>query len=215
MTRHSPAGLLTLVQWLSPAFPTGGYAYSHGLEQVVTDGTVRDGDGLSRWLGDVLRHGAGRQDAILLACALRPDADHDHLAAVARALAPSSERLSETAEQGAAFARAVAAVTGRPMPARPLPVALGEAATPLDLPPAQVIGLYLHAFTSNLVSAAVRFVPLGQNDGQSVLAGLHPQIGALAEEAASLGLDDIWSGALGADLAAMRHETMDVRIFKT
>ena len=30
--------LLTLVQWLSPAFPTGAFAYSHGLEQAVASG---------------------------------------------------------------------------------------------------------------------------------------------------------------------------------
>jgi urease accessory protein len=215
MTQPPAAGLLTLVQWLSPAFPTGGFAYSHGLEQVVTDGIVRDGTGLGRWLGDVLRHGAGRQDAILLSAALRRDADHGRLAAMACALAPSAERLSETCEQGAAFARTVSAVTGRALPPRPLPVALGEAASPLGLPAEQVIGLYLHAFASNLVSAAVRFVPLGQNDGQSVLAALHPRIAALAAEAVELDLCDLTSAALGADLAAMRHETMEVRIFKT
>mgnify|MGYP000435018571 CR=1 FL=1 len=207
--------LLSLVQWLSPAFPTGGFAYSHGLEQVVTDGTVRDGASLTQWLGDILRHGAGRQDAILLACALRDGADHDALAAHARALAGSAERLSETMEQGAAMARAVAAVTGRTLPPRPLPVALGEAAAPLGLPAEQVVGLYLHAFASNLVSAAVRFVPLGQNEGQAVLSALHPVVAALAAEAVALGVDDITSATIGAEIAAMRHEMMDVRIFKT
>ncbi|MEY4982903.1 MAG: hypothetical protein RIR62_1169 [Pseudomonadota bacterium] len=209
------AALLTLVQWLSPAFPTGGFAYSHGLEQVVTDGIVKDGAGLARWLGDILRHGAGRQDAILLAAALRDGADHGALDAYARALAPSAERLSETLEQGAALARAVSAVTGRPLPPRALPVALGQAAYPLGLPVADVVALYLHGFASNLTSAAVRFVPLGQNEGQAVLAGLHPLIAALAEQAATLGLEDIASATVGADIAAMRHETMDVRIFKT
>lgn len=209
------SGLLTLVQWLSPAFPTGGFAYSHGMEQVIADGTIGSGADLERWLGGVLRHGAGRQDAILLALSLREGADHAALAAYARALAASSERLSETCEQGAALARAVAAVTGRAVAAGPLPVVLGQAAAGLGLPVAQVVGLYLHAFTSNLVSAAVRFVPLGQNEGQAVLAALHAPIEALAAEAAVAGLDDIASAAFAADLAAMRHETMDVRIFKT
>ena len=93
--------------------------------------------------------------------------------------------------------------------------ALGVAAAPLGLPPAQVIALYLHAFASNLTSAAVRFVPLGQNAGQQALSALHPLIEALAAECATATTDDITSAALAADLAAMRHETMDVRIFKT
>lgn len=209
------SGLLTLVQWLSPAFPTGGYAFSHGMEQVIADGTIRSGADLGAWLGAVLRHGAGRQDAVLLACALAPDADHAALAAYGRALAASAERLSETCAQGAALARAVSAVTGHEIADGPLPVVLGQAAAGLGLERAQVIGLYLHAFASNLVSAAVRFVPLGQNEGQRVLADLHGLIETLARQAAAATLGDISSAAFGADLAAMRHETMDVRIFKT
>lgn len=208
-------GLLSLVQWLSPAFPTGGYAYSHGLEQVIHDGAVKSGADLIAWLAAILRHGAGRQDAILLACALRDGANAETLAELAHALAPSAERWRETMEQGAALSRAVSAVTGRDIPALPLPVALGVAAAPLGLPPAQVIALYLHAFASNLTSAAVRFVPLGQNAGQQALSALHPLIEALAAECATATTDDITSAALAADLAAMRHETMDVRIFKT
>jgi urease accessory protein len=209
------AALMTLVQWLSPAFPTGGFAYSHGMEQVIHDGAIRSGAELERWLADVLRFGAGRQDALLLSAALEPGADHGALAALAVALQPSAERLRETTEQGAAFARAVGAVTGVAAEARPLPVAVGAAAQGLGLPKAQVIALYLHAFASNLVSAAVRFVPLGQNEGQVALAALHPVIGTLAETAAAQGIEDIESAALGADLAALRHEGMDVRIFKT
>ncbi|OYU18821.1 MAG: urease accessory protein UreF [Rhodobacteraceae bacterium PARR1] len=208
-------GLLSLVQWLSPAFPTGGYAYSHGLEQVIHDGLVRSGADLTAWLSAILRHGAGRQDAILLACALREGADAEALADLAHALAPSAERWRETMEQGAALAKAVSAVTCRDIPALPFPVALGVAAAPLGLPPAQVIALYLHAFASNLTSAAVRFVPLGQNAGQQALSALHPLIEALAADCAMATTDDITSAALAADLAAMRHETMDVRIFKT
>lgn len=206
--------LLSLVQWLSPAFPTGGFAYSHGLEQVVSDGDIRSGADLVAWLGDVLAHGAGWQDAVLLAHTLKAG-DDAALAELALALQPSAERLRETMEQGTALARTVAALTGRDLPPAPLPVALGMAARPLGLPPEQVIALYLHSFAANLVSAAIRFVPLGQTDGQGALAALHGLIGDLAGRAALADLDDIGTATLGADLAAMRHETLDVRIFKT
>lgn len=209
------AALMTLVQWLSPAFPTGAFAYSHGMEQVIADGGIRSGAELEVWLSDVLRFGAGKQDAVLLSAALESGADHDELAAFCVALQPSAERLREVAEQGAAFARTVAAMTGTMVVERPLPVAVGAAAAGLGLPTQQVIALYLHAFASNLVSVAVRFVPLGQNDGQAALSRLHPLLAQLAEEAAGLGVDSIASAALGADMAAMRHEGMDVRIFKT
>lgn len=210
---HLP--LLTLVQWLSPAFPTGGFAYSHGLEAAIAAGQVEKASQLLDWLSDVLRFGAGKQDAILLACALRDGADHGGLDDLARALQPSSERLSESLDQGTAFARTVSSLTGRDLPPRLLPIALGQAAQGMALPMTDVLALYLHSFASNLVSVGMRFMPLGQEAGQAVLRDLHPLIARLADQAAAMGLDDLGSCALGADLAAMRHETMDVRIFRT
>jgi urease accessory protein len=205
--------LLTLMQWLSPAFPTGGYAYSHGLEAVIYAGE-RSASGIGRWIEGVLRYGAGQSDAVLLACVLRGE-DAGDLDAVGRAMAGSRERLSETMEQGAAFARTVAALTGRGLPARVLPVAVGEAALGLALPLEEVVAVYLHAFAANLVACATRFAPLGQTEGQRLLAGLHPVIGEVAAWAATAGVDQIGTSALAADLAAMRHEELDVRIFKT
>lgn len=211
----SGAGLLALVQWLSPAFPTGAYAYSHGLEFEIAAGRVASAADLSAWLAQVLTYGAGLQDAVLLSNALSSDADHDALSLLARALAPSAERLQETMEQGTAFARTTSALTRCDLVSRPMPVAVGQAAQRLGLPKEQVVALYLHAFAANLVSAAVRFVPLGQTEGQAVLAGLHLLIRSLADQAVNATLDDITTSTLRADLAAMGHETMTTRIFRT
>jgi urease accessory protein len=209
------AALLCLTQWLSPAFPAGSYAYSHGLEWAISDGDVTTAAQLQCWIAAVLTEGAGRTDAILLAQALRPETDLADLAALAQALAASRERLVETLDQGRALGQTIAALTGRAEKAMPYPVALGAAARSLGLPVARVAALYLHAFASTLVQAGVRFVPLGQTEGQAVLAALHPVILQVAEDAACAGIDRIGSGALRSDLAAMRHETMDVRIFRT
>jgi urease accessory protein len=211
----SDADLLTLVQWLSPAFPVGGFAYSHGLEWAISAGQVGDAEWLEAWLSDILDHGSGRADAVLLTRAMDPDADLAHLAATARALAPSKERWTETHDQGRAFTEAVNALTGNNFPPMALPVAVGRAARALALSPERVAALYLHSFASNLVSAAVRFVPLGQTEGQRVLSHLHPLTLRVAREAAATPLEAIASGVPGADLAAMLHETQDVRIFRT
>ena len=207
--------LLSLVQWLSPAFPVGGYACSHGLEWAISAGDVTTAAQLQRWIGTVLTEGAGRTDAILLAQALRPETGLADLAALAQARAASRERLAETLDQGRALGQTIAALTGRGEDAMPYPVALGSAARGLGLPEKRVVALYLHAFASTLVQAGVRFVPLGQTEGQAVLAALHPVILHVAQEAACTGIDRIGSGAFRSDLAAMRHETMDVRIFRT
>lgn len=207
--------LLTLVQWLSPAFPTGAFAYSHGLERVIAGGDVTDAASLETWLRNVLHYGAGWQDAVLLTHALAAGADHAALDALARALAPSAERLQESAEQGAALARMLSGLTGRALPARMLPVAVGEAAAPLGLLAGQVAQLYLQGFAGNLCTLATRHVPLGQSEGQGVLARLLPEIEVLGSWAAVASLEDLGSSALAADLAAFQHEIMDVRIFRT
>lgn len=207
--------LMTLVQWLSPAFPVGGYAYSHGLEWAISSGLVRDAAGLRGWLADIIAHGSGRSDAVLLALALAPGADHAALAAYGRALAPAQERLTETMDQGRAFTLAINALSGADHPPAPLPVAVGRAAAGLGLPVERVVALYLHSFASSLVQGAVRFVPLGQTEGQQVLAALHPVIGQVAGWAATAGLDDLGSAGFGSDMAAMAHEGMEVRIFRS
>ena len=203
---------LSLIQWLSPAFPTGGFAYSHGLVQALVDG-ARDADAVAAWVADVLRHGGGWLDAVLLALALRGE-DAVALADQARAQAGCAERLTETLDQGRAFAATLRAL-GPAVPDAPLPVAVGLAARRLDLPPEEVIAHYLHGFAGNLVMAATRFLPLGQAQAQTAVAGLHGVIAETAARAALAGWDALETCCFGADLAAMRHETLDVRIFRT
>ncbi|MFO7757957.1 MAG: urease accessory UreF family protein [Roseovarius sp.] len=208
----SPAHL-TLVQWLSPAFPTGAFAYSHGLETEIATGTVQDAESLAGWLGNILRYGAGWQDAVLLSHALQ--GERDALDDLARALAPCAERLRESLDQGTALARTVSGITGSALPPRMVPVAVGEAAAPLNLPKTDVAALYLQGFAGNLVTVAIRHVPLGQTEGQAVLSRLMPLIHDLAARAACASLDDLGTCALAGDLAALRHETEEVRIFRT
>ena len=202
--------LLTLTQWMSPAFPLGSFAYSHGLETAISEGKVRNSSELQDWLHVVLTRGSGWTDALLLCAARRGE----NPAQLARALAGSKERLEETEAQGAAFAATLRAM-GHDIEDAPLPVALGIASQKLDLESDVIAGVYLQSFTSNLVSCAVRFVPLGQNEGQGVLAALAPAIQATAERAAAATLDDLGSSAFFSDISAMQHETQTARVFRT
>jgi urease accessory protein len=206
---------LALQHWLSPAFPTGAFAMSHGLEVAVAQGVVHDTASFAHWLHDVLHHGTGWQDGVLIAAALTPNADLYALSDLACALQPGSERLQESRQQGAAFARTVAHLTGRDLPPRPLPLAVAEAAAPLSLPVPEVIAAHLMAFATNLVTIAIRLIPLGQSAGHAVLAGLLPGLADLADRAARATLDDLGGAALAADLASMAHETLQPRLFQT
>ncbi len=213
--------LSLLLTWLSPAFPTGAYAYSHGMEWAVETGDISDQVTASAWLADVLRHGSGRTDAILLRHAHRA-ANRDALMAVqamAACVQPSVERLSETMAQGTAFALASKVWGASLLDAQPgqiaYPVALGALAAAHAVPEDDVALGLLHAFAANLVSAAVRLVPLGQTAGLRILAGLAPTIAAIAAETAHVPLDDIGGACFRSDIASMRHETQYTRLFRT
>ena len=88
---------------LSPAFPTGAFSYSHGLEWAVHAGLVQDRAELAHWLSDLLERGSLWNDAVLLAAAWRGEA----VEVLAEAMAGTSERHLEAIEQGAAFIAAV------------------------------------------------------------------------------------------------------------
>jgi urease accessory protein len=218
-TTDTPLAQLRLLAWLSPGFPTGAYAYSHGLEWVVEAGEITDGDSLRAWLVDVLAHGSGRNDAILLRHAHRAARDAaalESLAALAAAIAPGRERHAETMAQGAAFLRAASAWERPVLPeAVAYPVAVGALAGWHGIDEDLTAAAYLQAFASNLISAAVRLVPLGQTTGLQVLAAIETTILAVANDSAMATPEDIGGCAFRSDLAAMRHETQYTRLFRS
>jgi urease accessory protein len=207
--------LLRLLTWLSPAFPVGAFSYSHGLETVIRDGTVTDADMLTAWIAGLIEHGSGWTDAVLFKAAWEADAHAlAEVAELAAALAPSLERRRETLGQGEAFLIAAQAWGPPPLSgAVAYPVAVGAVAAAANVPLETALTTWLHAFAANLVSVAVRAVPLGQTDGVAVIADLEPVILAAARRAAASSLDDLGSAALLSDIAAMRHETLGVRLF--
>jgi len=198
-----------LLQGFSPGYPVGSFAYSHGLEAVISEGGITDADGLKRWLRDILRHGAGRNDAIFLVAAYQGVKDVRELAL---AYNPSAERRLETTAQGAAFWRVTQGTHEKGLT---YPVAVGYAAKAHGLPLPETVAAYLHGFCANLISAAVRFVPLGQTEGQAVLAGLFATMDAVCAEALEASLEELGGYAFRADMASMQHETLKTRIFRT
>ena len=217
------APLLKLLTWLSPAFPVGGFSYSHGLETAIADGAVRDRDSLRAWIAALIAHGSGWTDAVLLAEAWTASTTNDaprlaDAAELADAMAPSLERRRESLSQGAAFLTAARAwrPSGLVPPygdPAPYCVAVGATAAAHGVPLEATLTAWLHAFASNLTSIALRAVPLGQTDGVAVLATLEPLILKTAARAAASSLDDLGTSALMSDIASMRHETQHVWLF--
>ncbi|MCG7494882.1 urease accessory protein UreF [Thalassobius sp. Cn5-15] len=208
--------LLTLTQWLSPAYPIGAFSYSHGLEWAVEAGQVRDADSFAAWLSDILERGSGRNDVILMAAAYAAAPEElEEVDEIARAFAASRERLLETESQGAAFAKITDAIWGDMPTKLTYPVALGFAAARQDMPLTPVAAMYLHAFASNLCAAAMRLVPLGQTDGNRVLHTLAPLCERVTKTARQETLDDLGGACVLAEIASMKHETQYTRLFRT
>jgi urease accessory protein len=221
--------LLLLATWLSPAFPVGGFSYSHGLETAIADRRLRATATVEDWIEAVLTSGSGWNDAVLLAEAHRAAelADWDRLMAVAQlgsVMSPSAERHLEASSLGAAFLKAVAAGWPAARLATAIdamagmvtyPVAVGTAAGAHGLPLRPTLALFLNGFVANLVSVAVRLVPLGQTAGLKILAGLQPRMLDMAGRSATSTLDDLGSAAMLSDIASMRHETLYSRVFRS
>ncbi|MEO0917879.1 MAG: urease accessory protein UreF [Pseudomonadota bacterium] len=206
--------ILTLTQWLSPAFPVGAFAFSHGLETAVAEGHIAHAGSLTEWLLDLLKFGSVRSDVVLLVAAYRSE-DVVDVDEIARAFQPTAERREEAEQLGVAFCRTVRDVWQLDLPDLTYPVAVGRAAALRKIELTDTATLYAHSFMSNLVSAAIRLVPLGQTEGQCVLAKLQAPCNTLGQAAASFTLDDLTSAAFLSDIQAMRHETQSPRIFQS
>lgn len=201
--------LLKLSQWLSPAFPVSGYAYSHGLEAAMAEGRVRDAASTEAWVACVLRHGSGALEAWAIRSVMGGMAP-ETVTETLRARAGCAERWEEMRAMGAAFCETTTAMGAPALADQPLSVALGLRAEGMDVE--TVVMLYLQAMAGQFVGAATRFLPLGQAEAQRVLAALHPVI---ADVAARSEPGPPGSSALLAELDAMAHETLQPRVFRT
>lgn len=222
------AALYRLLTWLSPGYPLGAFSYSHGLEHAVEAGLIGDADELKRWVATILEAGAGWSDAALFAAAWRAVAAADtalldEIAALATAWRATAETACESEAQGAAFlattrsawphASLDALARRHRVVALPVAVAAAAAAHGVALTPA--LTAYLHGFAANLVSAGVRLIPLGQTDGQRVIAALEDCVAACCSAACAAPLDTVGTAALRVDWCSMRHETQYTRLFRS
>jgi len=215
--------------WLSPAYPVGAFSYSGGIEWAVETGDIKDAETLKRWLSVMIAEGGGFSDAVFFVYAHRAACEDDavklrEVAELAAAFAPSKERHLETTAQGRAFIEATRAAWNCPALDRlaaawdgpvAYPVAVAVTAAGHGIAAVPALGAYLHAVAANLISAGVRLIPLGQTDGQRLLAAFEPIVAATSARALAIPLDQVGGAAFRADLAGMHHETQYTRLFRS
>ncbi|CCB64772.1 urease accessory protein UreF [Hyphomicrobium sp. MC1] len=218
-----------LLIWLSPAFPVGSFAFSHGLEWAVQAGQVRNVATVIAWLDALLEYGGLRNDAIFAAHAWHAAMVRDARALIevnelALAMAGSKERYLETTAQGNAFVTiireawraqdfdwGIASVRGDVA----YPVAVGLTGAAHEISRHEMLRCFVLAQVQNLVSAVIRLSVIGHTDGQHAIASLLPAIGRLVLVAETATLDDIGGAAFQSDIAALRHETQYSRLFRS
>ena len=226
MTEAAPDALLRLLSWLSPAFPVGAFAYSHGIETAVDAGLIRSAADLEGWIGAIVTQGAGFTDAVFLCHAWRAAASGDgeslrRVQSYAAAFRGSAEAALESSAQGRAFLTALAAgwpelaIRGEAGTEPAYACVIGAAAGLSGIPLPHTALAFLHAFSANLISAGVRLIPLGQRDGVRILAALAPVIQATTTRVVATDLDDLGTATLRVDWTMARHETQYVRLFRS
>ena len=222
------AHLYRLMSWLSPAFPVGAYAYSHGLEYAVEEGLVRDRPGLEEWVRGILLHGSGQMDAVWFrhswqAARLGEAARLRELAEAAAAFRGAGELALESRAQGEAFLLTVSQAwdvrVPEPLtePAVPVSycVAVGAVFGAQGIPLEPGLWSYLQALAANLVSAGVRLVPLGQSDGQRAAATLEAAVREAVERSRETPLGEMGALTPMVDWTSMKHETQRTRLFRS
>jgi len=226
------SGLLRLMAWLSPSFPVGAYAYSHGAEAGVESGRILNRETATDWIAFVLEFGTGRVDADLFVGAYLAADENDadkfvEVAAMADALKGTAELGLESRAQGQAFLDAVqgawpderlerfcaALQNANVSPSYATSVAAAAAFAGVGLQAA--LGAYLHAFSANIASAIVRLVPLGQSDGQKIIAAMEPVVERALASALERDPGDTGSAAFMVDWLSMKHETQYSRLFRS
>ena len=228
----SPLVLLRLQSWLSPAFPTGSYSYSHGLEWAVEAGHVIDRESLVDWLEADLCYGSGRNEAIFFSEAWRCTRDNDRtrlfeIAELAAAFRGTSELALESLQQASSCHSMLRRVwpdrlldalsqwlSERHVPPA-LSVVLGARSAREGIPVGLALPAYLQSYLANLVTAGVRLIPLGQTDGQLAIAALEGAVLATSAQARNATIDDLGSSTFMVDLASMAHETQYTRLFRS
>jgi urease accessory protein len=230
-----PLTLLALLRqqsWLSPAFPTGAYSYSHGIEWAVEAGYIHNRDSLVDWLEADLRYGSGRNEAIFFLEAWKCATNDDRRTLVevvelAAAFRGTSEFVLESSQQaiacmetlqkvwpGGFLDRLSELVCQRSIPPT-LSIVLGIRLADQRIPRTVALVGFLQSYIANLVTAGTRLVPLGQTDAQCAIAALEEAVLTASAHAQSATISDLGSAAFMVDLASASHETQYTRLFRS
>lgn len=223
--------LLSLLQLASPTLPVGAYSYSEGLETLVSTGQVTDVSSLEHWLSQELNYGAVRLETAILVRAYRAAIACDSTKLVywnhwLSAFRETEELRNQSWQMGRSLLRLLQDLQATEILLISalqeqcnhrcnfaIAFALAAAHWQIDLE-STALG-YLQSWLTNLISAGVKLIPLGQTAGQKLLMDLHPTLLQTTRQVLILTDDDLASCGWGMTLASMAHEVQYSRLFRS
>ena len=233
--------LCRLLQLTSPALPVGAYSYSEGIEYLCQQGTIATATDLINWLRGELQTGFIKTETAIALVAAQAFQVNDlsniiywnnWLSAtreseeVRLASWQMGQSLIKLWEQLGTLGGASRTELTQVLPmARDnaagqgcnYAIAFGIVAASWAIAPEQIAIGYIHSWVANLVSAAVRSVPLGQTVGQQVIFELGDDIIQAVELAMNLSVNsDEWQWCgWGVSIACANHEVQYSRLFRS
>lgn len=222
--------LLRLLQLADSSFPTGGYAFSHGLEGLHAMGLVRDEADVHEFAHAHIEETLAQQDL--------PAGYHTHRLADTQDLEGliRLDRLLTALKPVPAFHNASIRI-GRQTLESALPLypglfvlafhdavrrgetpghhavafAVATHAAGIDAPSA--VAAFGSAALNGYVAAAVRLGIIGQGAAQRIISDEEPVLEAALNAAAMLDIDDLGGYTPLIDIAGMRQPTLPARMF--
>ena len=221
--------LLQLMWLASPALPVGGFSYSEALEAAVDAGQVTNESQASAWLLDQLHLSLARSELAVLSKAFGAWKRSDpgsigELNAWVAATRESSELRQQTEQMGRSL---VAWLKNRGVlddriatlealhPAPTWPVAFALAGAQTGAPLREVLLSFAFGWAENMVQAALKSVPLGQNAGQRILAALAEEIPDAVDHATRLMDSERQAFAPMLAILSAQHEAQYSRLFRS
>ncbi len=223
--------LLHGIRFVDSFFPSGGYAFSSGLEAAVQGGAIRNAEDLDRYATDLLRKGTGQREAVAVALA-HEAAAIGHLPSALKAdqqldtMQLCRETRMASCQMGRQVIRIACDRVDAPAILRDflaevesgrspghLAVSLGLTLGAFGWRKKEAVAAFLYQNAAGLVSAALKLLPIGQREGQRLLESWLPLIEKQSHEVESRTEMTSWTPVQ--DIYAMRHSRLESRLFRS
>ena len=223
--------LLNGLRFIDSFFPSGGYAYSSGLEAAILAGAVKDSAGLSRYVEDLLRSGMSRREAVAarvaneaglrgrLEKALEVDRELESMKTgretrlASRQMGRQVIKIAAEHSEGKGILKNYLSKVEVGHTPGHLAVSLGLTLGASGWKSEEAVAAFLYQTAVGFVSAAMRLLPIGQREGQRVLDGWLPLIGRISREAKTGTELSSWSPVQ--EIYGMRHGRLEWRLFRS